>query len=237
MHDDGHRPRRGTTEWPDAQLIEAVRGDPPDDAALQALVDRYWKALYARCRLLTQSTDLASDLAQESWYRVLRARRTLQPDKNFAAYLITIATNLWRDRNRSERRAGPLARHRVVSLDTASSDDAGDATTLADALPDPYALGAEEQLRLRVDIDYALGQLSPELRDVLLARYFDGESAAEIGARYGRTEQTITSWLRRAVAQMRAALATPRGGRASETPGASEHRPPLRGDSVLGTRP
>src|SRR5919204_2867113 len=109
IHDDGQAPRHGTVDWPDARLIEAVSGDPPDDAALQALVDRYWKALYARCHLLTQSPDLASDLAQESWYRVLRSRHTLQPDGNFPGYLTTVATNLWRDHNRSERRAGPPA--------------------------------------------------------------------------------------------------------------------------------
>jgi DNA-directed RNA polymerase specialized sigma24 family protein len=87
-----------------------------------------------------------------------------------------------------------------------------------------------------VDVDYALGRLSPEQRDVLLARYFDGESAAEIGARYGRTEQTITSWLRRAVAQMRVALAEPRRG-GSEAADATVHLPSSRADSALDTRP
>ena len=90
MHEDRHSPRRGTAGWPDGRLIEAVRGDPPDDAALQALVDRYWKSLYARCHLLTQSADLAIELAQESWYRVLRARHALRADGNFPGYLTTI---------------------------------------------------------------------------------------------------------------------------------------------------
>jgi hypothetical protein len=55
------------------------------------------------------------------------------------------------------------------------------------------------------------------LRDVLLARYLDDESAAEIGRRYGRTEQTITGWLRQAIRQVREPLDAYGSGLASGT--------------------
>jgi len=41
------------------------------------------------------------------------------------------------------------------------------------------------------------------LRDVLISRFINGESAAEIGQRYGRTEQAITGWIREAIRQMK----------------------------------
>src|SRR5687768_15153591 len=69
--------------WPDAWLINGVRREPPDDSALDALVARYWKPLFARCEMLTLDKDSASDLAQETWLRMLRARKTLEPDGNF----------------------------------------------------------------------------------------------------------------------------------------------------------
>src|SRR5688500_15338220 len=89
------------SSWPDTRLIEAVRRDPPDTAALDVLADRYRRPLYGRCRLLTLDHDRASDLAQEAWCRVLRARHALRPDGNFPAYLATTAMNIWRDRHRS----------------------------------------------------------------------------------------------------------------------------------------
>lgn len=189
--------------WSDARLVDAVRREPTDSAALDALVARYWKPLHARCELLTLDRELARDLAQETWLRVLRARASLQPDSNFSGYLMTIATNLCRDRYRSARRAGPLADARLASLDDSMSGDDDDGP-LSEALADPESLLPDEQLLLRVDMDRALARLTLRDREVLIARYVDGESAAEIGARHGRTEQTVTSWLRHATQELRA---------------------------------
>jgi len=193
-------------DWPDTWLIAAIRREPPDAAALDALVGRYWKMLFARCQMLTLDREAANDLAQETWLRVLRARSALEPDGNFPAYVVTIATNLWRDRHRSERRAGAMADDRMASLDAPVAIEGGDTMALADVLPDPKTLPAEQQVLLKMDMDAALEQLTPQLRDVLLARYLSGESAAEIGRRYGRTEQTISAWVREAVRQMKAHL-------------------------------
>jgi len=191
--------------WPDAWLINAVRREPPDEASLDVLVTRYWKALFARCQILTLDRDAANDLAQEAWLRVLGARRTLQPDGNFRAYIITVATNLWRDRNRTARRAGAMADSRLESLDAADPDH-GQPMALVDMVPDTSTLSMDDQVLLKMDIDNALRQLSPDLRDVLVSRYVGGESAAEIGRRYDRTEQTISSWIREAVREMKVYL-------------------------------
>jgi len=197
---------RDAARWPDAWLVAAVRRDPPDVAALDALADRHWKALFGRCQMLAVDHQLAGDLAQQAWCRVLRTRHRLKPGGNFSAYITTIATNLWRDSYRSARRAGPLADHRLVALDAALPGDDGEVVLFVDALPDLHALQATEQKLLAMDIDHALEQLPPLLRDVLMARYLDGESCAEIGKRHGRTEQTISAWVREAVRQMKVQL-------------------------------
>jgi RNA polymerase sigma-70 factor, ECF subfamily len=189
--------------WPDVWLVAAVRRDPPDEPALDVLVDRYWKPLYGRCHLLTLNHHKASDLAQEAWCRVLRVRHTLKPGGNFPAYLTTTATNLWRDLGRSARRAGLMGEAQMASLDEVLIDDTGRTTALAEILPDLSALAAEEQKRLMLDVDQALEKLSAQARDVLVSRYLAGESCAEIGRRYGRTEQTVSAWVRDAVQQMK----------------------------------
>ena len=221
----------GVDSWPDAQLLAAVRNEPPDAAALDALVRRYWPALHARCALLTLDREAARDLAQETWLRVLRTRRALQPGANFAGYLMTIATNLWRDRRRAARRAGPLAERRLASLDGETTVDGGTPVALVDALPDPRALSVADRTALAADLDRALARLSPRLRDVLLARHVDGETAAEIGRRYGRTEQSITSWLRQAIAEVRRELGSDYAARPVRAPGTAptERREPTAG--------
>jgi RNA polymerase sigma factor (sigma-70 family) len=137
---------------------------------------------------------------------VLRARHSIEPDGNFHGYIITVATNLWRDRNRVAQRAGAIAERSMASLDVSTSNDAGETMTLIDVVPDPRTLSIDDQILLEMDLDEGLGRLSPRLRDVLVSRFVTGESAAEIGHRYDRTEQTVTGWIREAVREMKAYL-------------------------------
>jgi RNA polymerase sigma-70 factor (ECF subfamily) len=208
-----HSPLREAkpSTWPDAWLINAVHRDPPDQEALSVLVDRYWKPLYVRCRLLTHDDDKARDLAQESWLHLLRARHSLKANGHFQAYVVTIATNLWRDMNRAAMRAGPMAESRMASLESSVANDA-ESMALIDEVADPRTLSSDDQLVLEMDLDDALARLDPRLRDVLISRFIDGESAAEIGHRYDRTEQAISGWIRDAVRQMKTFLGEARGG-------------------------
>jgi RNA polymerase sigma-70 factor, ECF subfamily len=200
---------RDETAWSDVWLIAAVRRDPPDVKALDVLADRYWKPLFGRCQMLTLNHQKANDLAQEAWCRVLRARNTLKPGGNFPAFLTTVATNLWRDSNRSARRAGPLAEHRMASLDATFATEDGETTMLVEMLPDLNAMHEEQQNLLGIDIDEAMERLTPLLRDILVSRLLVGESCAEIGRRYDRTEQTISARVRQAIREIKRHLEKP----------------------------
>lgn len=197
------QPSDDINEWSDAWLVDAVRRDPPNDRALNVLADRYWKPLFARCQMLTLNREKASDLAQQAWCRVLRVRHSLKPDGNFPAYLATVATNLWRDAHRADLRAGPMAESHLISLDRSVAIDDGDAVMLGDVIPDLNSLDAEEQTDLAMDLDDALRRLTPLLRDVVVARFIVGESCAEIGRRYNRTEQSVSGWVRQAIREMK----------------------------------
>lgn len=204
------------SQWPDRWLVAAVRSNPPDTLALDALAERHWRSLFARCKVLVFNSEKAADLAQDAWCRVLRARHSLRPEGNFPAYLTTVATNLWRDRQRAGRRAGAMAEERLLSLDMETPVEAGAGLRLQDILPDLQSLQAAEQQWLRQELDEALSHLPPTLHEVLLARFLAGESCADIGRRHGRTEQTISAWVREAVRQIKRYLAE------------SPHRPPQR---------
>jgi RNA polymerase sigma-70 factor, ECF subfamily len=198
-------------EWPDEWLLAAIRREPPDKAALDALVDRHWNTLFGRCLMLTLSRTNASDLAQSTWCRVLRSRHRLNPGGRFAAYLNTIATNLWRDSLRSAARAGSMAEKRLISLNDSLSGDEESTATLIDTLPDLPAAHELRRRQMAMDIDQALAKLTPLLREVLVARFITGESCAEIGRRHGRAEQTISGWVRTAIQQMKRHLEDPTG--------------------------
>jgi RNA polymerase sigma factor (sigma-70 family) len=197
---------RDVVSWSDAQLIAAVGCDPPDEVALEVLVARYWGCTFARCQMLTLNREKAFDLAQEAWCRVLQHRHALKGDGNFPAYLSMIATNIFRDSYRAARRAGPIGDLQLLSLDVPMAGGEGEMVFLVNVLPDFKSLQCDELVRLKLDIDAALSRLTPLLRAVLLARFIDGYSCAEIGLHHGRTEQTVSGWIRKALQLMKAHL-------------------------------
>ncbi|HEV2693259.1 MAG TPA: sigma-70 family RNA polymerase sigma factor [Verrucomicrobiae bacterium] len=197
---------RESATWPDEWLIGAIRREPPDVAALDALVKRHWPLLFGRCLVLTANHPAAADLAQDAWCRILRSRKRLKPGGNFPAYITTVATNLWRDDMRSISRAGLMARSRMSSLNEALPGDDENSATLMDILPDLDALQQQDRNHLALEIDQAMAQLPPLLRDVLSARFLNGETCLEIGRRHGRTQQTISGWIRSAIIQIRTTL-------------------------------
>jgi len=197
---------RTVSLWPDAWLVAAIRREPPDEVCLDELAERHWQPLYARCRILAADPHLASDLAQDTWRRVLRVRHLLKPGGNFPGYLSTIASNIWRDWHRAQRRAGALGKNQISSLEEVYPSASGDATTLADRVPDLAGLESRDRDQLLRAVDHALARLDPLLREVVVSRFLDGQSCAEIGRRHHRTEQTVSAWVRRAVAELRASL-------------------------------
>jgi len=200
------------SRWKDAWLIAAIRRPNPDVTALDVLGERYWKTLFGRCQLLTSNHEKAGDLAQEAWCRVLRTRTRLKTGGNFSAYLTAIATNLWRDWYRISRRAGWLADNRLESLDASfTHEDGGQSEPLVERVPDQKSLSPDARSILVLDIDAGLQDLTPQLRDVLLSRYIQGESCAEIAERYSCTEQTVSGWIRRALQKMKRHLDNPHG--------------------------
>ena len=75
-----------------------------DEAAFEVIVATHHGEIYRYLRRLAWRAAEADDLSQETFLRAYRARMRLTPEANVRAWLFTIATNVFRNHVRSERR-------------------------------------------------------------------------------------------------------------------------------------
>jgi RNA polymerase sigma-70 factor (ECF subfamily) len=70
----------------------------------EAVVAAYHAEIFRYLRRIAYRAGEADDLSQETFLRAYRAWRSLAPDANVRAWLYTIATNVYRNHARGERR-------------------------------------------------------------------------------------------------------------------------------------
>lgn len=163
----------------------------------EALFRRHSKDLRRFLRRRLACSDTAADLAQEAFYRLMRAGGA--PDSADArAYLFRIAANLATDHQRQSRRH---VTGEGAELTLASMPDPGPSA-------ERRALSREEwQVLLG-----AIGRLPPRGRQVFLLHKEQGLSHAEIAQALGISKNTVIVHIMRALAQCRRALAKHRTG-------------------------
>ena len=148
----------------DEQLMtEVLRGSTD---ALTMLVERYHAPLLAYLyRLLGGRQNLAEDLVQESFLRLLQPNG-YQQERPFKPWLYAIVTNLARDYFKS------------ASAKQQIPGEGEDWHTLLDNAPGPeeFVLATEENQIIAA----AIGQLGDEYRSALLLRFYQGMSLQEI---------------------------------------------------------
>lgn len=144
-----------------------------DAAAFDTLVELYSARVYGLIYRLLGQRELAEDLTQETFLRVVRTIESYEHDGRFEAWLFRIAANLARDHARKRKRRGSM-----------SSLDAGDPDEPGAALPDMNAApsGAEAliQAEREAALQAALDRLSPADREIVMLRHFAELSFREI---------------------------------------------------------
>jgi RNA polymerase sigma-70 factor, ECF subfamily len=162
-------------------LRDAQAGDP---AALERLVARHKRPLFALCYGFLGHAEDAEDAVQETFLRALRALPRFRGDATLRTWLFRIAVNTclnWkRDRSRdpASDRAGAL-------------DEDYSPTLLATDSPETIALRHLQVLE-------ALRALLPRHRAILLLKEREGWSLAEIAAALGWKEKRVERELSRA---------------------------------------
>jgi|SRR5208282_1379686 len=133
------------------------------------------------CRILGNAT-LAEDLAQESYFRFLRAALKSDDAAYQRAYLFRIATNLARDhwRHLPHQEQGG-----ADDLEQVPSDDR-----------------TAEHVQQRSDLGRVLGRLKPRERELLWLAYVEGSSHKEIAEVLGLRAPSVRLMLFRARQRM-----------------------------------
>lgn len=151
---------------------------PPWTPSAAELLDAYGDALYGYCLQLARNDADAQDLVQETMLRAWRGSDRLRDPARGRAWLFTIATNLWRDRQRSAKR-----RPTTVPLEAAGTDDEFSLfATIAIEDPFPYS----DELHLDVlrlfhdeDIHAVFADINPAFRLPIILTAVHGFSCKE----------------------------------------------------------
>jgi RNA polymerase sigma-70 factor (ECF subfamily) len=170
----------------------AAKGE--QDAAGEAfarLVDRYWARLVSACYGFFPNVEEARDVARDVCLRIWFRRSDLDPSKKFESFLMKVARNYCIDLFRKDMRHGGFAHGRLESTDAPAFEEEGEGPSLIEFVADPHTLEWEQRLEIKEAVEQALKQLSPVDRFILIKRFDEGYSRAEIGKILAWSEQNI----------------------------------------------
>jgi len=161
-----------------------------DEQTFRVFYETTARPLWSYLSRILGSPTLADDLAQESYYRFLRATLKSDDPAYQKAYLFRIATNLARDHWRR------LPRQEQGEADRLEQVPADDRTA--------------EQVQQRSDLGRVLGRLKPRERELLWLAYAEGASHKEIAEVLGLRAASVRLLLFRARQKFMKLLPRPR---------------------------
>jgi RNA polymerase sigma-70 factor (ECF subfamily) len=170
------------------------------DTALNQLIARWQRPLFAFAWRYVQNSADAHDLVAETFVRLHQQRARLRPDTKVSAWLFTTLSNLCHNHYRWRRR------HPSVSLD-APIDDAE--TSAHEAVPSdtPLPNVALEHDEAFAAVRAAVERLPHDLKTTILLHHFERLSYREIGTITGCSERGVETRLYRARQRLREELA------------------------------
>lgn len=149
----------------DSHIINAVKHG--DLAALEQVILYYQKPIFNHIYRFTSQKDDAADLTQETFIKLYKNRKFIDPDLNFRAWLYKIATNTVYDWLKKKKRHSEILFAEEDEIETNVSEAAY------------YSIETAELM----DIEMALEKIKPQYKNVLILYYqqgFDYKEIAEI---------------------------------------------------------
>jgi len=137
--------------------------------AFEELFGRYNLRLYNLFLRSLNKTDLAQDLLQECFLRVIQARKRYQPKTDFSKWIFTIAMNLIRDKYREQ------SRRKMTSI--------SDGEFLVNSEKQLHSEGPQKDLeksQIKEAVLEAIETLPQEQREIIILSKYEGLSFAEI---------------------------------------------------------
>jgi RNA polymerase sigma-70 factor (ECF subfamily) len=152
-----------------------------------ALIFRHCDALYNFARIRGHNPADAEDLVQATYERAVRARGSFTPGTNEKAWLIKILLNLSRDKFRQTM----FERTHITHVPNNDTEEPGE--------PLGLSLGnvgsTEERTHRHFDVRRALHSIPRDPRTLLVLKYMDGFTCAEIREIFGIPLGTVMSQL------------------------------------------
>ena len=171
---------------PDLALVLACQQafDPGWEDAFRALHDRHKDLVHRICLRVTGDAHDALDAAQDAFLLAFRGIQGFRFRSRFSSWLCRIAVHASFEHLRRRRPGREL------------SDFPAEGLELACPRQDPGTSAERRERRLRVR--RALRRLSPHMRQILVLRYFEELSYAELGDRLAIAGGSVRSRLSRA---------------------------------------
>ncbi len=173
------------------------------ETAYRELIRRYQRPVFSLVYRMVRDRELAEDLVQETFIKVLNAIERYRPEFKFSSWIFKIANNAAIDHLRRKE------------LTTLSLEGGPDATTQDQLEATALQLGdsSESQLEeleareLGTAIERAISQLRPEYRSCIILRHIEGRPYDEIADVLDLPIGTVKTYIHRARAELKEALA------------------------------
>jgi RNA polymerase sigma-70 factor, ECF subfamily len=185
---------------PDADVVALAQQGR--ESAFRELIRRYERPVFSLIYRMVRDRELAEDLAQDTFIKVLNHIDRYRPEFKLSSWLFKIANNVAIDHLRRRQ------------LDTVSIDGSPHAQT-ADAVEasrfdvvdqQESALDEMEARELGTSIERAIAGLRPEYRSCIMLRHVEGRSYEEIAATLDLPLGTVKTYIHRARHELRDAL-------------------------------
>jgi RNA polymerase sigma-70 factor (ECF subfamily) len=190
----------GLSAATDQEVVELARKGK--EVAYRELLRRYQRPVFSLIYRMVRDRELAEDLAQETFVKVLNALDRYRPEYKFSSWVFKIANNASIDHLRRKE------------LDTLSLEGGPDATTperveatalqLGDQAESP--LDELEARELGSTIEKAIGRLRPEYRSCIILRHVEGRPYDEIAGILDLPLGTVKTYIHRARAELKECL-------------------------------
>jgi RNA polymerase sigma-70 factor, ECF subfamily len=167
-------------------IARGLRRRDPD--LLDYLIEQYQHRLLRYLVYLSGNRELAEDLFQETWIRVLERGHQYDGKHEFSTWLYAVARNLTIDY---------LRKKNMVSLDALMDDEEHAPLEPADPRPMAWDVVAQHEQAERISV--ALVSLPAEYRETVVLRFQEGLSLEEIAAVTSARLGTVKSRLYRAL--------------------------------------
>lgn len=188
-------------ELTDQEVVARARNGA--EAAYRELIGRYQRPILSLIHRLVRDRELAEDLTQDTFVKVLNALDRYDPRLKFSSWIFRIAHNTAIDQL---RRKNPVTHSIDGSPYVVNTEEAqASAFTPVDPAEDPEQFASSREIGR--EIESALAELRPEYRTAIILWHVEGRPYDEIAEIMELPLGTVKTFIHRGRNQLKKRLA------------------------------